>query len=265
MQRVVLRYSFSDLVNLQIGRMHTALGYWNHSYHHGLWLQTTIVRPEVYRFDEYDNGILPVHSVGVELFGAKEFRPVNLEYHLGVTNGRGMTINGIQNYKDANRSKALSALLGFMPHFIEGLQFGGSLYLDEIPPNPFNPARAEPIDERIIGTYATYMYHPVELLGEFFKIHHRDQTSDQDFDTLGFYLQGGYKINQWTPYYRFDRINYDEGNPYLLPTQIDITKHTFGFRWDMFTWNALKVEYGMIDERGKDDQQFIGINSSAAF
>lgn len=130
MQRVILKYSFSDLVNLQIGRMHTALGYWNHTFHHGTWLQTTVLRPEIYRFDEYDHGLLPVHSVGVEFFGTKAFRPLHLEYHLGVTNGRGKTTNtadAIQNLRDDNDSKAFNFLLGLTPRLIEGLQVGKPL------------------------------------------------------------------------------------------------------------------------------------------
>ncbi|NKE72615.1 hypothetical protein [Candidatus Manganitrophus noduliformans] len=268
MQRVILKYSFSDLVNLQIGRMHTALGYWNHTYHHGTWLQTTVLRPEIYRFDEYDHGLLPVHSVGVEFFGTKALRPLHLEYHLGVTNGRGKTTNAadaIQNLRDDNDSKAFNFLLGLTPRLIEGLQVGGSLYLDKIPADPTNPTRVEPIDERIMGAYAVYFRHQAELLGEIFKIDHHDQTSGKDFDTIGFYLQGGYKTDEWTPYYRFDRVNFGEGDPYLTSKQIDITKHTFGLRWDLFSWNALKMEYGFARNPGDERSQFINLNSSATF
>lgn len=268
MQRVLLKYSFSDILNLQIGRMHTALGYWNHAYHHGTWLQTTILRPEIYRFDEYDHGILPIHSVGAELFGTKEFRPFDVEYRLGVTNGRSKTINAadaIENLKDDNDSKAFNLLLGLLPHLIEGLQVGGSLYLDKIPADPTKPARANQIDERIFGTYVIYLRPQVEFLGEIFKISRHDQTSEKDFDTLGFYLQGGYKIVEWTPYYRLDRINFAEGDPYLTARQVDITKHTLGLRWDLFTWNAMKAEYGFIRNPGEERSQFIHLNSSVTF
>lgn len=268
MQRVLLKYSISDLLNLQMGRMHTALGYWNHAYHHGTWLQTSILRPEIYRFDEYDNGILPVHSIGVELFGTKALRPFDVEYHFGVTNGRSKTTNSaddIQNIRDENDSKALSILLGLRPHWVEGLQVGGSLYLDKIPADAAKSTRVNPIDERIIGTYAVYFLPHAELLGEIFKINHHDQTSGKDFDTLGFYLQGAYKVAEWTPYYRLDRINFGEGDPYLTPGQIDITKQTFGLRWDLFTWNALKAEYGFFRNPGGERAQFINLNSSATF
>lgn len=268
MQRVLLKYSFSDIFNLQIGRMHTALGYWNHAYHHGTWLQTTILRPEIYRFDEYDHGILPIHSVGAELFGTKELRPFDVEYRLGVTNGRSKTINAadaIENLKDDNDSKAFNLLLGLLPHMIEGLQVGGSLYLDKIPADPAKPERVNPINERITGAYAIYLHPQGEFLGEIFKISRHDQTSGKDFDTLGFYLQGGYKIVEWTPYYRLDRINFAEGDPYLTAQQVDITKHTFGLRWDLFTWNALKAEYGFIRNPGEERSQFIHLNSSVTF
>ena len=46
--------------NVSIGRGHTAMGYWNQTFHHGKWFQTTTDRPAIYRFED-DIGILPVH------------------------------------------------------------------------------------------------------------------------------------------------------------------------------------------------------------
>lgn len=66
-QRGQSRSEFT-LRNIGVGKYHTALGYWNHTYHHGTWLQSSILRPEIYLF-EFQGGILPDHSVGVEVFG----------------------------------------------------------------------------------------------------------------------------------------------------------------------------------------------------
>ena len=35
------------------GRFHTALGYWNETYHHGTYLHTSITRPVAVRFEDY--------------------------------------------------------------------------------------------------------------------------------------------------------------------------------------------------------------------
>jgi hypothetical protein len=267
-QRVTLRYALSDRFNIAIGRMHTALGFWNHAYHHGSWLQTTIFRPEIYRF-EYDNGLLPVHTIGIEFSGAQAFHPLDLEYRVGVVNGRAKDIQSIHNFNDENDAKAVSVLVSVKPHLIEGLQIGANVYIDRIPPNP-NPAGGAPVrndqlDERIVGGHLVYLQQGAELLGEIFKIYHHDRPSGNDFDTVGYYLQGGYKIEKWTPYYRFDFINLAEGDPFFIPLQTDISKHTLGVRWDILTWNALKFEYGRTRRPDSAREESLNINSSFAF
>lgn len=266
-QRLGLRYSLSDRFNITLGRMHTALGYWNHAYHHGSWLQTTILRPEIYRF-EYDNGLLPVHSVGIEFSGTQAFLPFDVEYRLGIVNGRSKDIQSVDNFNDGNDAKAVSALVSIRPSAVEGLQVGANIYIDRIPknPDPFGgaPVRRDPIDERIIGGHLIYFRGCAELLGEFFRMDHH-LGSGNDFRTTGYYVQGGYKIGKWTPYYRFDFINLAEGDPYFIPLQTDIRKQTLGVRWDLLTWNALKLEYGRADRPNREREHSLDINSSFAF
>lgn len=262
LERVSLRYSLSDLFNITIGRVHTALGYWNPTFHHGAWLQTTVFRPEVYLFED-DNGILPLHQIGVELSGIKEFAAFDGEYNFAVSNGRGKTVDEIQNAADNNNSKAINALFSIKPHSIEGLKLGTSIYYDRIPPNLDNTNRVKRIDELILGGQLTYIHNKVELLGEFFNINHRDKTSEREFDTNGFYLQAGYKFNKLTPYYRFDFIDFETSNPYFTSDD-DLRKNTLGLRWDMFNWNALKVEYS-FKEKSSNDEHLFTVNSSFCF
>lgn len=264
-ERANIKYSFSDTFNIKIGRMHTPLGFWNQAFHHGTWLQTTILRPVIYFWEDDKGGFLPLHSFGIELSGLLEFVDFDLEYSFDVLNGRGRTITEIQTAKDRNDSKAISFLLSYEPYFVQELKLGTSFYFDTIPPNPDDSARINRIKERIIGGYITYMHSGLELLGEIFNIHHDDKTSGNDFSTLGFYLQTGYKMDKLTPYYRFDFLNFENGDPYFTPNDIDINKHTFGLRWDIFNWNALKFEYSYSDKKNEDDEHSFTLNSSFVF
>ena len=45
LERSILRYDFTDAFKLSGGRYHTPIGYWNTAFHHGTWLQTTVVAP----------------------------------------------------------------------------------------------------------------------------------------------------------------------------------------------------------------------------
>ena len=64
-ERIQVRWAPSTLFSLTAGRMHTPLGYWNETFHHGTWFQTTAARPLLYEFED-DGGILPVHMVGLQ-------------------------------------------------------------------------------------------------------------------------------------------------------------------------------------------------------
>jgi len=264
LQRASLKYSLSDILNITIGKNHTALGYWNHTFHHGSWFQTTILRPEVYRF-EYEGGVLPVHSVGIELSGAKAFDALDVEYHLGVFNGRGRTSLESQFVNDLNDSKAINALLSLKPHFAKGLKLGANIYRDTIPPDPLVLTRTDEIDEQILGGHVAYIYKGTELIGEVFQIHHDDKTSGKEFDTVGYYLQASHKIKKFTPYYRFDSLDFEDGDPFFTLRNFDISIHTLGLKWDVFTWNALKLEYSASDEQDEDNEHSMRVNSSFAF
>ena len=65
-ERAILRYDFADALKLSAGRYHTPVSYWNTAYHHGLWLQTSVARPEIIRIG---GSFLPVHFVGALLEG----------------------------------------------------------------------------------------------------------------------------------------------------------------------------------------------------
>src|SRR6185437_12183959 len=87
LERSVIRYDYSDYFKISAGRYHTPISYWNTAYHHGLWLQTTISRPEMIQFG---GRLLPVHFVGLLAQGlVPGTGSLNLHYEAGVGNGRG--------------------------------------------------------------------------------------------------------------------------------------------------------------------------------
>ncbi len=67
-ERVQLTYKASKYFEISGGRYHTAIGYYNTSFHHGTWFQTATGRPFMYYFED-SGGLLPVHGVGVTTTG----------------------------------------------------------------------------------------------------------------------------------------------------------------------------------------------------
>jgi hypothetical protein len=243
-ERIELKYSPSGILNIRLGRMHTPLGYWNQAFHHGAWFQTSASRPVIYLFED-EGGILPVHSVGIQLFGVKTFACLDWKYNASVSNGRGKSVTEIQNVKDGND--------------------GIIAYFDKIPPDSTKPARNGEIDERILGGYVVFLKDNIEFLAELVHIMHDDQVSGRSFGTRGFYLMGAYQIGKWKPYYRFDRVNFHEGDPYFAMNAFDIDKSTFGIRWDPILWNSIKLEYGFNEREGANNTNAIGVHADFTF
>lgn len=266
LERAIIKYSLSDAMNLSFGRFHTPFGYWNQVFHHGSWLQKTVGRPQIYLFEDEDGGgFLPIHNVGGQLSGTRDFQSFDLDYEFGVYQGRGRTKTEVQNVQDKNDSKAVILRMGVKPHCLEGFQIGTTVYADKIPSSPGTATRTNRINELIVGGYSVYNHSKYELLGEAFQVFHDDKTSGNDFDSLGLYVQAAYKMHPLTPYYRFDFIDFASGDPFYAPDDIDFMKHTLGLRWDLTSWNALKFEYGHAERRDADNDNSFTVNSSFTF
>lgn len=246
-ERLYATYAPTDLFNLRFGRMHTRIGYWNSRFHHGSWFQTTITRPQIHLFED-DGGILPVHTVGAELFGSRPTGPFDLRYSTAVGNGRGHELTAVQNFKDADKGKSLNLHLELSPMATPGLNFGLTTYLDGFPADPTLPDRRSEVDELIVMGHLVYSRQRIEILGEVARVRHTPKSTGDRFDTLGFYVQGAYQFKKWKPYFRYDFIDFDESDPiYSRPRQTDVSMGTLGLRWDPSTWMALKFEYRYTD------------------
>jgi hypothetical protein len=140
LERLQLQYRFSDYFNFGIGRYHTNLGYYNTAYHHGEWLETTIGRPLMFRFDD-DDGFLPLQEVGITTNGKIPSGKLGLSYVAEIGNGRRHVFDAepAQNKIDNNNAKAVNFGIISHPAWIHGLQAGFNIYHDEItataPPN----------------------------------------------------------------------------------------------------------------------------------
>lgn len=246
-ERLQLQYHANDLFNFRVGRTHTPFGYWNETFHHGTWFQTTALRPDLFRFND-GGSVMPIHSVGVEMYGYQPTERLDLHYNFGVANGRGLTYTSTVNVQDNNDNKAVYGVISLGPAAVPGLRFGVNAYGDVIPPDPTVAGRNGDIDELISGAHLIYLQNNLEFLFEGQHIEHDDQVSSQQYITKGLYTQLGYQLTHFKPYYRFDYLDVAEGDPYYGPLLVDVTRNTLGIRWDFIAWAALKLEYQNVDE-----------------
>jgi hypothetical protein len=241
-ERLLLKYDFSNTLAVSLGRGHTGLGYWNQAFHHGVWMQTTVDRPLIYRL-EGEGGILPVHYVGLEFSGRFNFGIGDLSYIANVANGRGRTAGAINIAGDDNNSKMLALLITWESEALHGLGLGGSVVFDHIPNNPA-AGRLEETQEIIGGLNFYYIDDTLEAIVEWFLIDHQSIEGDRQHN--GGYAQLAYSIGDLKPYYRFDFLNVETGDTFFADTST-ARQQTVGIRYDVFPYAAVKTEYRYQD------------------
>ena len=242
---ILIKYEPFDWLNISLGRGHTALGFWNQNFHHGTHLQTTIERPHLYKF-EHDGGILPIHFVGLEFSGNVEAPLGLITYSANIANGKGKTVSEVQLVEDANNEKMFSFMFTLEPKVLEGFGIGWNILYDVIPNDPATPGRQNEIKEFMVGAHLYYIDQTIEFISEFQVIEHEEL---RDFNHNGGYAQLAYRFGKGSPYYRFDFLNIENGDPFYsgLAEVEDRQQHTVGFRFDWFVYSALKLEYRYLD------------------
>ena len=251
-ERLWASWTFNDLLYAKLGLEHLPTSRWNRIYHHGKWLQLTIERPLLARFED-DGGILAKHFVGIEVGGHANGSLGRLEYMAIVSNGRGKQPEDRQTIFDQNDSKAFDAAIGFAPSCLDRLRIGGAFRFDELPGDPAAPARAHSIRELQSDVSLEWKSEPkptgqLEVLTEWVFLSHQDRTAAGTFKHSSFYFQTGYHIADvdLTPYMRFDFKDMQRSDPFFEPEDNDLDMWTqlFGLRYD-FTHNAaIKAEMG---------------------
>ena len=248
-ERLLIRYDYNDFFKLSFGRYHTPINYWNTAFHHGLWLQTTIARPEMIRFG---GRFQPVHFVGMLAEGNIPSGPLGLGYNTGVGNGRSGNIARAGDGGDLNNNRAWVVSLFSRPAALNGLQVGGAAYGDSITPSPALTGNPR-FQELITSAHIVWARETPEFLAEFAHVRHRNSVTQADFNSDAAYVQVAYRLpgegRKWKPYYRFEWSNINPSDVLFnassqpAPAVNDLTGSTVGVRYDITSLAAFKGEY----------------------
>jgi len=251
-ERLIVRYEFSDSFKLSGGRYHSPIGYWNSAFHHGAWLQTTISRPEMVRFG---SKIVPVHFVGLLLEGSLPKNRLGLSYAAGFGNGRHANVAQAGDAGDINGDNAWMLQLNASPSGFLGVKAGIGYYSDTVSPTD----RAD-IDERTFSAYFAWERESPEFIVEFLNSTHEfvaDSSINGNVDA--WYAQFGYRLSgrnkQWKPYARYESNEVDDSDPLLGDQGLNYDAAILGVRWDFSAYASLKAEYRNeeFNNGGKED------------
>lgn len=239
-ERLIVRYDFSDRYKLSGGRYHSPIGYWNSAFHHGAWLQTTTSRPEMARFG---SKIIPIHFVGVLLEGSMPRNRLGLSYKAGFGNGRHANVAQAGDAGDINGDRAWLLQLNTSPDRFFSFKTGIGFYTDKVTPDD----RPE-IDEKTYSVYVAWEKESPEVIFEYL---HSDHEFESDSSVSGsvdaYYAQFAYRLSgahsQWKPYARYESTDVDDTDPLLGDQGLDYTAAILGVRWDFNAYAAIKGEF----------------------
>jgi hypothetical protein len=260
LERMLLTYTANDHFKLSFGRYHTAIGYYNTTFHHGTWFQTATGRPFLFFFED-EGGVLPVHNVGLSLTGTIPSGTLGLHYVAEIGNGRPARVpqnTTVQNVVDENNGKAVNLGFWLRPEWLSGLQVGASVYHDHLTPNI--PQR---IQEYIPALHAVYTTSKFEWLNEAVLIRH-SLDGGRTFNTPGFYTQISRQWRDYRPYFRYQYINASPLEPLLRDAGMQ-QGPSLGLRYDWSEFAALKIQYDRNLRRSLQDLNQLGLQMAFTF
>lgn len=259
LERMELIYAVNDHLNLQFGRYHTAMGFYNTAYHHSALMQTALGRPFLFDFEDH-GGILPVHSVGMSATGTVSNK-LGLHYIAEIGNGRSprLDANPVQNLTDDNNGKAFNLGFFMRPDWARGLQFGFSNYHDHITP-PGKPN----ITENILAGHIVYQNSRFEFLNEGVLMRHSIDKTSLTANVSGFYSQISKRFGNYRPYFRYEYVNVPASDPLFSDVGL-IHGPKAGLRYDLNDFTALKFEYGREMHRALSSVNRFGTQLAFAF
>jgi len=261
LERLQIGYAFNNNNKIRAGRFHNVIGYWNTAYHHGAQLQTTVGRPFFLEFED-ENGVLPVHMVGLWYDGRYDSKAGRVALSVMFGNGASITGDGAappvelnpDSAGDADNDKAVSARVAFNPSAVRGLGVGVSGQMGKVNIMTVSGITDDTIDQTIWSADLEYLANNVELLAEYYAWNNDSKANNKSYDSSAYYVQLGYMvIDQVMPYARYETLD-ATSDPYFdavgMTAGANRTKSiaTFGVRYDINYRSALKLEVRAIDD-----------------
>lgn len=247
-ERLLLFWEQSDNLKLTVGRYHLPVTWWNATFHHGLWLQTTLRRPTIVGFND---AFVPNHAVGLMADGlVPGLSSLGLRYHASVTGGGN---DHFYTHGDHGSEKSRLAYTGSLyvePPTAPNLRVGAVAYYD---PQRIRNEVVTP--ETTLAAHVVWTGEEPELLAEVVQVNHeQDNRGVRSFrSSWGGYVQAAWRLpvmqGRWKPYARFDWLQLDKSDT-ALSTSKSQRLGTLGVRFDPTMWLALKVDgaYRQLDE-----------------
>lgn len=269
LERIQINYLFANWLRVRAGRMHTAFGYYNDTYHHGNLFELTTGRPFGAQFED-DGGMLTAHLVGIGVDGTF---PVgdggSFRYDLEVGNGRYSDITKVAIEQAAKDDKLINLRLRYSP--LDGLIFGVNAQHDTVPALSTAMLTRPRASELTFGAHVVYMVDAAHVLLEGFVVSHDPRGAAKATTSLGGFAELGYKIGDFTPYVRPELLHFPKNGDVVYQAADSFyagTRNLFdlrvGVRYQPLLQLALKLELERVARDG-DHQESATLKAAFGF
>lgn len=256
-ERLWVGYDVDELLKLQIGKEHTPLGYWNHTFHHGAILHEGVARPGFLGFED-SGGLLPVHDIGLMASGSKavtdDFEP---RYAVMVGNGGRNLPNGPNASVDTDKNKSVTVRVGATLY--GAFEFGIAGRTERIDFSTMTD-RSSPnvgIRQKILSLDAKFDWAGLGLLAEYHEVFNQKDGVPGTSRNPMYFGQAAYKLrgslSDFTPYARYESAITASGDPFyaLIPAPAGKRQVVLGgLKWQPAAQFAVKGEVQGVKSPG---------------
>ena len=267
LERFQIGLMASDQSMIWIGRFHSPARYWNFTYHHGDFLQTSISRPFMDVVED-EGGIFPTHISGVMLeksINLKSMSELQLSASLGVSSAfKQQMLKPFDLLKpEAGHQPAIDMRLAFLPDQLKENQLGLTLgyadlsVIDSLQTMP----ELEQVYQLFASVYIDWKIDRWRVISSVANVRNRlNLKAETVRDNLQLsYIQAEFSIDKkWTGFTRLENIAGKNKSVYLslFPDAI-VNRQVAGVRLDLNQSQALSVELSRVQTIQQSFTQFL--------
>lgn len=268
-ERMFIDYNLHERLNVQAGLFFTPIGYHNRKQYSRAWLSMSATVPALFE-EEY--GLVPTHTIGVQVYGTVPAGRGDLTYAASFGNGRAVdpTLN---LYSRDRRPSAVTAGVEYQQRSVRETAFGLAGWFDQLDTYRVDSAGgsvdirapgAPKVGVRELGLNA-YLASDTEQFGillEYVMVRHQVTEGavlpqHQRGTTHGVFAELAYHATPRVhPYVRYDRIELPADGGVYYPLRLDGDRLArfyvpdedligLGIAWDRTGANRLKLEYSI--------------------
>ena len=267
--RLEVAYKATPWLHVRAGRIRTSFGYYSDAYQNGKFFMIPVSWPEMYEGNGFD-GIVASHAVGAHIDVARELGNDNgkLTLDAEILNGRGLSLDEVPAFKDEDNSKAVNLRLRYVGQgAIDGLIVGGNVFVDSIPADTTVGVEHVAMHEVIVAGHLVYLANDIHLVAEAAWFRHRENGTETLHTTLAMFGEAAYKLDDFTPYVRYEYFNYSDTDPYFATSGIETTNHEIlstGVKYAASASVSLKLQ-GSIDHDATSNDYVAVTQAAFAF